>query len=268
MTMTPQAARGTVADDATAERPAAVDPALVTTASHPTPRETREAIRPTPSRGLSSRPTGLRLFGVAALDVAHGGLHPAPLAPTTELVAFRELGAVVAPAPFGGDALAPEELDQHRAVIEHVFAQRAIVPAPPGAVFRTRDALAGWLELHYFTLAEALNFVEARAVARVTVRPAPTDAVPLTGPGALADLASDAAETLRTLRRTAVALVVVREGEAYDVPAVHASFLVERAQWGGFVETVAREGERRRDLRLACTGPWPPYDFVRMQLAG
>jgi hypothetical protein len=228
---------------------------------------------PTPARGVGNRPTGLRLFGVAALDGARAGLHPAPLAPTTELVVFRELGAVVAPAPFGTDALGAEELDQHRAVVEHVFAHRPIVPAPPGAVFRTRDALAGWLELHYFTLAEALNFVDARAVARVTIRHAPTEGTPLpAGLGALADLASDAADVLRTLRTLAVALVVVREGEGEEsgggAPAIHASFLVERTRWGAFVESVARDGERRRDLRLACTGPWPPYDFVRMQLAG
>jgi hypothetical protein len=245
----------------------------------PTPREamtsTREiAARLTPTRGLSSRAPGLRLFGVAALDAGHGGAHAAPLAPGTELVTFRDVGAVVASAPFGAEALAPEDLEQHRAVVEHVFAHRAIVPAPPGAVFRSRDALASWLELHYFTLVEALNFVEARAVARVTVRRgplAPANA-PAGEPGSLADLASDAADTLRALRKGAVALVVVREGDgpgdAHTAPAVHASYLVERAQWGAFVESVSREGERRRDLQLACTGPWPPYDFVRMQLAG
>jgi hypothetical protein len=246
-----------------------------------TPSAARDAVpsardplsRLTPARGLSSRAPGLRLFGVAALDAEHSAVRAAPLAPDTELVTFRELGAVVAPAPFGADALGAEELEQHRAVVEHVFAYRAIVPAPPGTVFRTREALASWLELHYFTLIEALNFVESRAVARVTVRRDPAAAARLVQaePGVGGDVATDAAETLRALRRAAVALVVVREGDvAADdaTPAIHASFLVERARWGAFIEMVGREAERRRDLQLACTGPWPPYDFVRMQLAG
>ena len=43
------------------------------------------------------------------------------------------------------------------------------------------------------------------------------------------------------------------------------SFLVERVAWDGFVARVAHEGARLPDFALAVGGPWPPYDFVRMQ---
>jgi hypothetical protein len=66
-------------------------------------------------------------------------------------------------------------------VLDALFAERTVLPAPPGTVFRGRDALAEWLELHYFTLVEALNFVDGRAVARVTARPVADEAHPRPG---------------------------------------------------------------------------------------
>jgi hypothetical protein len=162
-----------------------------------------------------------------------------------------------------------------------VFAQRSVVPAPPGTVFRSRDALAGWLELHYFTLVEALGFVDERAVARVRVEIAAgfherRGTLVGDGKGAAhggvqggttaADLEIAAAEVFRSLRRGAVALITLREEEGGrdTVPSACASFLVDRARWAAFTLLVSQEAPHYPALRLACTGPWPPYDFVRM----
>ena len=43
-------------------------------------------------------------------------------------------------------------MDEYRRVLEEVQASTAVLPAPPGTVFSTRDSLLRWLELHYFTL--------------------------------------------------------------------------------------------------------------------
>jgi hypothetical protein len=166
-----------------------------------------------------------------------------------------------------------------------VFERRAMVPAPPGTVFRSRERLVGWLELHYYTLAEALDFVTDRAVARVTVRrddPNATAAAALAVPPASLrltldvegttappanDLVSLAADAFRDLRREAIAMLVLRAGPDAAQPddTAHGSFLIERARWQTFVDAVALQSRRHAALRLDCTGPWPPYDFVRMQ---
>jgi hypothetical protein len=80
----------------------------------------------------------------------------------------------------------------------------------------------------------------------------------------------EAAETvlqdvLRALRRHAVAALPMHGDEGGHVSAV--SFLVERGRWDAFVALVRQEGERLPDFALALTGPWPPYDFVRMQFS-
>jgi hypothetical protein len=47
-----------------------------------------------------------------------------------------------------------------------------------------------------------------------------------------------------------------------------AAFLVERELWKEFVEAVEEQHKAHPTLRLELTGPWAPYDFVRMQFGG
>ena len=258
------------------------------TAEHPSMAVTTElSAARTPLGSVTQRGRmGLRLYGVAAVEHQQGDGQS--FAAGTELVPFRDVAAVVAPGPYAADGLTPHDLDVHCAVVAEVFERRAIVPAPPGTVFRSRERLAGWLELHYYTLAEALDFVTERAVARVTVR-----RVPLGDPGTTAaaatavppaslrltpatdepaatvsgDLVSLAADAFRELRREAVALIVLRTGPDAAQPddEAHGSFLIDRSRWQTFTDAVALQGRRHAALRLECSGPWPPFDFVRMQ---
>ncbi len=222
---------------------------------------------------------GVRLYGVLSAVHAEGGGRghrvetPAGLA-AVELLRVRELVAAIAPAPFAAVSPTAAELEATHTVVATLFAERAVVPAPPGTVFRSREAVATWLELHAAALAEALRYVEDRVEARVhAARPAA-----VTPPGASA-ASAPVTDVLRTLRREAVAVLVLRD-EARDdqrgagegiaepeaEPALQAAFLVERARWGAFARAVAREHAARPDLQLAVTGPWPPYDFVRLDL--
>ena len=49
-----------------------------------------------------------------------------------------------------------------------------MLPAPPGTVFRTRENLARWLELHYFTLTQAIGMVEGHGEARLKITRTPS----------------------------------------------------------------------------------------------
>lgn len=221
---------------------------------------------------------GLRLYGVVslaapgalALDGAASSrrdrLHTPPLGtPVAEVVRVRDLGAVVAPARFAAEPLTGDLVAGYRAVVEAVFAERSLLPAPPGATFRTRAALTAWMELHAGALAEGLRFVEDRAEARVTA----------------AGAAGGGLEAFAALRQAAAALLVLRgagdgasdggaagaEGPEAGGGEAHAALLVDRNAWGAFEEAVAREARRRPGLRLACDGPWPPYSFVRLDFS-
>lgn len=203
----------------------------------------------------------LQLFGVISLDVSGT---TSPVRGVT-VVAFRDLGALVTETAYVAPSPTAQHVADYRRVVEGAFARQTVVPAPFGSVFRGRDALTRWLELHYFTLIEAVTFVADRAMARVSVsygdEPENTTAMAIDAD--LLDTAAD--ESFRLLRRHAVASLVMTNHTGAVAPAARASFLIERDRWDVFSEMVREEQKRLREMRVECTGPWPPYDFVRMQ---
>lgn len=203
----------------------------------------------------------LHLFGIISLDVS-GGISPVR---GVNVVTFRDVGALVSDSSYVAPSPTAQHIDEYRRVVEGAFARQTVVPAPFGAVFKGRDPLVRWLELHYFTLVEAVTFVADRAMARVSVsygdEPENTTAMAIDAD--LLDRAAD--ESFRMLRRHAVASLVASNHAGHAGPAARASFLIERERWDAFNEMVRDEQKRLREMQVDCTGPWPPYDFVRMQ---
>ncbi|HEX6057867.1 MAG TPA: GvpL/GvpF family gas vesicle protein [Gemmatimonadaceae bacterium] len=197
-----------------------------------------------------------RLYAIAALEHGDAG----PLVPNTDLFVYKELGAVVSEAPWQRPAGDARDVDAYRAVIEAAFARRTILPAPVGTTFRSEEGLRKWMELHYVSLADGLGFVEGRAMARVRVVAAPS-------PDGGASGGMRAAELFREMRRHAVAAIPHPRPEgAADV--LMSSFLVERERWAAFEGAVAQLGRQAPGLDVRLSGPWPPYDFVRLQFGG
>jgi hypothetical protein len=203
----------------------------------------------------------VQLYGIISLDVS-GTSSPVR---GVNVVAFRDLGALVTDTTYVAPSPSAQHIADYRRVVEGAFARQTIVPAPFGSIFRGRDSLMRWLELHYFTLIEAVTFVADRAMARVGVsygeEPENTTAMAIDAD--LLDTAAD--ESFRLLRRHAVASIVMSNHAGNVGPAARASFLVERERWDLFNDVVKEEQKRLREMHVDCTGPWPPYDFVRMQ---
>jgi hypothetical protein len=104
---------------------------------------------------------------------------------------------------------------------------------------------------------EGIHFVDGRCEVRVHATDQPSEAPDL----AEADPAALGADAFRTLRRHAVAALPLRPEEGR---VMSGAFLVERGEVSEF-ERHMRDQERRVGrLKLQLTGPWPPYDFVRM----
>jgi hypothetical protein len=207
-------------------------------------------------------PSGLRLFGVAELE---NGLTES-LPEGTSVVQHRGLGAIVEPAAYSGPKLEDADLERYAAVVNEAFKLATILPAPPGTIFKSHGTLAHWLELHYFTLTDAMGVVEGNVAARVSI-----------GAGARvkeneAEKSFQAlgAEALRLLRGHAAATVVipVTDNDAKEGVVARASFLVASEKWDSFQSVVSQESRRQPALDVQLTGPWPPYDFVRMQFGG
>jgi hypothetical protein len=179
------------------------------------------------------------------------------------------LGAVVAPSKYSRSAPDDADLNEYTRILEDVQSNAAVLPAPPGTVFRTRESLARWLELHYFTLTQAIGVVEGHSEARVTItKSANVDAKDATSDEMkehTKQLAAVASDSMRVLRGQATATITLPVSEEDTTVVAQASFLVDMERWALFSELVAKEDQRHTDLDFRLSGPWPPYDFVRME---
>ncbi|HEU4563312.1 MAG TPA: GvpL/GvpF family gas vesicle protein [Gemmatimonadaceae bacterium] len=196
-----------------------------------------------------------QLFGVAF--VREGAAEPL-IVPDVTTLRFRDLAALVRPAPYARLACAEDALALYRRVVDAAFLHGAVLPAPCGTVFRSADQVRLWMEQNYIALHEGINFVSGRCETRVHAGVSPLAAADAKPP----ELAAAAAESFRILRRHAVAALPVRRDEGAEV--LSAAFLIEQDGWADFAEQVREEGARHPALRLEQTGPWPPYDFVRV----
>jgi hypothetical protein len=204
----------------------------------------------------------LRLYGVAGVESGQ----ISSLAQGTSLIHYRALAAIVEPSSYTSVDLNDAEMTKYLAILEEAHSHVAVLPAPPGTVFQSPDTLTRWLELHYFTLTEALAVIEGHAAARVSITTQGTDHPPETQKS----FAALAAESLRALRSQAAATVTLPRvnGDEEEGVVARASFLVDNQRWQVFQDTVTKEAHRQSSLDFKVTGPWPPYDFVRMQFGG
>lgn len=200
---------------------------------------------------------GYVLYGVVPVGAGDGNA----LAPDTQLIITGDVGAVVAQSAFEHIEATDQVVEKFESVVEAVFERQTILPAPFGVVFRNTDHVTRWLQMHYLTFTEAIHLVEGRCEVRVHLR------------SAEGELASDEPDAAATEMAMEFYNAVSHEADAAVMlrrPALHAvlssAFLIDRSEWEGFSAIVATHARRYASLHVEQTGPWPPYDFVRMDL--
>ena len=204
----------------------------------------------------------LKLYGVAAVESGH----TISMAEGTTLTHYRALGAIVESSAYSSVNLDDAEMAKYLRVLEEAHSHGSVLPAPPGTVFQSNGTLTRWLELHYFTLTEALAVIEGHAAARVSI----TSQGSRDDGDAQKSSVALAAESLRLLRSQSAATVTLprADGDEEEGVVARASFLIDSQRWQAFQDTVSKEARRQTSLDFKVTGPWPPYDFVRMQFGG
>lgn len=204
------------------------------------------------SRSMSRRAMGFYLYGVMR---ARGWRRRAGAGNLRRFgrIRFRDLEAVVDPVPFNLPELGPAELASHQRAMGGLTCHCTILPAPPGVIFANRRALVRFLDDQYMALVEGLMLLEGHWEFRLHLTRADLAAGPV-----------DSGEVSRLyaeLRRLARAAVTFPRREDR---LLSAALLVERPRWIEFVERAEEIGAARPELELDLTGPWPPYDFVKL----
>jgi hypothetical protein len=198
-----------------------------------------------------------RLHAVAPIESSHPVLRDGAHA-----IAFRDLAAIVTEREkFALDEIDPGLANEHRMIVDAIFKTQVVLPTPAGIVFRTEHVLTRWMELHYVALTDALAFVSDRSAARVHVSRAGGNKEDRE---AGSDLAEAASEIFRCLRRRAVASVPLTTEQITGI-VLSGAFLIEQDLWAEFGREFVAVRDANPTLLVELTGPWAPYDFVRMQ---
>ena len=170
-------------------------------------------------------------------------------------VRYRDLEALVREVPFVLPQDTGRAVDEHQRTVEMVMRRTTVLPAPFGIVFKGRRQLIKMMQDQYLVLDEGLSLLEGHWELRLHINA--SGAV-----GEVEDSLSDLAMAIYgELRRFARAAVPFPSN---DRRLVSAAFLVDRTTWVEFIERIEDFDSQHGELSFDVTGPWPPYDFVRV----
>lgn len=160
------------------------------------------------------------------------------------------------------DTVEPDQSDEnvraHNDVLQETLEHgggRTVVPMQFGMAFKDEATLTNLLKGAKATFTRALDEVEGKVELGLKV---------ITGDGADVDameIQQEAAE-----RFDPIAAATERGGQFSDRLVLNRSYLIERADQEAFNEAVGQFEEDYPDLLVQYTGPWPPYNFVDIQI--
>jgi len=203
--------------------------------------------------------------------ITHDPAPPLPdVAPLTA-VASDGLAAVCAPA--GDNELSAKSLWRHEEVVEALMEDRDLLPVRYGTRLAGEATVARALAERHDELTRALERV--RGAVELSLRAlaaggaAEAGETDLHESGAVylqARARATAAEeaAARAVHQPLSALARASSRRPARAPELlRAAYLVSRSEVSAFADAVRTLQDENPDLRLLCTGPWPPYSFAQ-----
>jgi hypothetical protein len=196
----------------------------------------------------------LYFYGVARVKTWRGGRVGAVQGEEVLRVRYRDLEALVRPVHYELPQLDEASVLAHQKTVENAMRRGTVLPVPFGIVFRGRRQLIRMLQEQYLVLDEGLSFVEGHWELRLHISPAG-------GAEPDVELGDVAMQLYSELRRHARAAVPF---PADGRRLLSAAFLVDRSNWIEFMDRADDLNQAHAEVVFDITGPWPPYDFVRI----
>jgi hypothetical protein len=193
--------------------------------------------------------------------------------PLPELAPLRVLASgrlAVVYGPTAEDDVSAEALWRHEDIVEALMDRRDVLPFRYGTRCEDEGAAARAVAEREEELSAALDRVRGavelsvRAVTTETTQEPPGDESAAAYVAAKAAAAATARAVVEAVHEPLRALARASQHKpsgALSEP-LRAAYLVDRPRVDGFAAEVALLQARHPDLRLLCTGPWPPYSFV------
>jgi len=213
-----------------------------------------DAPQPAETRARLAPQQAIYFYGVTRAKSWRGGRVGAVEGEDVLRVRYRDLEALVRPVPYEIPALDEEHVLAHQRTVESAMRRSTVLPAPYGVVFRGRRQLIRLLQDQYLVLDEGLSLLEGHWELRLHISVTAAHEPDLE----LSDVAMQLYSELRRHARAAVPFAA--EGRRL----MSAAFLVDRSAWIEFMDRAEDLGNAHPEVSFDITGPWPPYDFVRI----
>jgi hypothetical protein len=186
-----------------------------------------------------------------------------------EEVRYGRLAAVFVRAPASNERASTDALWRHERLVEELMRDRAVLPLRFGTGVHGEQALKAALSERSGEFEELLDLVRGRVELAVRV----LDDEPRDEGAREAHSGREYMEALARRRRRVEqasaaiepledAALATRRRESSGADLGRFAFLVERDAVDRFNALLEELRESHPELRMTCTGPWPPYSFV------
>jgi hypothetical protein len=169
-------------------------------------------------------------------------------------IPYGDIAAVVSNAPFKEYKPTKENAYTHMQVLTLVMREHTVLPMAFGMVFKNEEILRRVIEKARNDLRKALNEIEGKVEFGVkVVRPK----------GVEFDEDAFASE-IGELRKLAVQ---AKLGKRYSKSLIlNAYYLITKDNIEAFLKKAEELQEKFKQLKIQVTGPWPPYNFVKIKI--
>ena len=200
---------------------------------------------------------------VAAPEIAGvDGRHPVFVA--------RDSVALAVGRGDAGQAATLTAIERHEAVVEALMADHAVLPARFGSLLPDEAAAEGLLSERYGEIVAGLERV--RGCVEVGLHMAWRSIVATHRPGERAGQAAHAAFEAHIGRTQAQLARYARRARrmaiGVDDHVADLAFLVATDWLPTLLAKARAVRQEYREAVMVCTGPWPPYSFVDLDLSG
>ena len=170
---------------------------------------------------------------------------------------YRDFAPVMSNAAVKKYEAIDEEVELHRKVVEQVMKEHSVLPVAYGMAFKNKKLLLIAMSVGYKAMKKAMNEVDNRVELGVKLF-LPKEKATWDGKDKCKSV------FLEALKKKAVQS---KELKLFSERLIlNTSFLIDRDKINDFSSEVEQLGNKYPDLKIQYSGPWPPYNFVDIQI--
>jgi len=168
---------------------------------------------------------------------------------------YKDFSPVVSDVAMTTYEVSDDEVELHRKVVEHVMIEHSVLPVAYGMAFKNKKLLLIAMSAGYKAMKKAMIDVDNKVELGVKVL-LPKETSQL--------YETEKADFMGSLKTKAIRLKDLKLFSSRLL--MNSSFLVDKTKIDDFSGEIEQLGIRHPNLKIQYSGPWPPYNFVDIQI--